>query len=177
MSGLARTNRLLLEMDGTECLVVIEWQGEEVAMSLTSDGETSTYNLHGVHFGEGTVSATVNGAHVHAAFREASDGGKLYVVTDKRIGVEVALQDLLSREADGGSGASIIRAPMSGRVIKLNAKPGAEVEQGETIIILEAMKMEHALTAGVAAPVDQINVKEGDQVEEGQVLVTFSVDE
>ncbi|MGI9482427.1 MAG: acetyl-CoA carboxylase biotin carboxylase subunit [Hyphomicrobiales bacterium] len=177
MAGLPRKDRLLIELDGAPFLAVIEWKGGDIAMSLTRDGQTTGYDLHAVHFGEDSVSATIDGAHVFAAFREASDGAKLYVVTDKRIGIEVTLQDLLSREEAGGSGASIIRAPMSGRVIKVNVATGDSADQGDTVLILEAMKMEHALTAGVSAPVDQVNVKEGDQVEEGQVLVTFSVEE
>ena len=71
----------------------------------------------------------------------------------------------------------MIRAPMSGRVIKIAVNPGDEVEQGEVVAILEAMKMEHSLTAGVSAPVKDVAVAEGDQVEEGQLLVSLAVDD
>jgi propionyl-CoA carboxylase alpha chain len=61
-------------------------------------------------------------------------------------------------------------APMPGRVIKLVATEGQQVEPGDPVVVLEAMKMEHELTAPVAGALGELRVAEGDQVEAGAVL-------
>ncbi len=62
-------------------------------------------------------------------------------------------------------------APMTGRVLKVQVAVGDSVEAGNTLIILEAMKMEHAITAPESGTVAAINVDEGDLVDEGAVLL------
>ena len=61
-------------------------------------------------------------------------------------------------------------APMPGKVIKLAVAEGAEVEAGDVLVVLEAMKMEHELTAPSAGTVAELRVAEGDQVESGAPL-------
>ena len=64
-----------------------------------------------------------------------------------------------------------LTSPMPGRVLALTAKPGARVEAGERLLVLEAMKMEHRITAPAAATVRVVHVAEGDQVAEGAALM------
>lgn len=177
MAGLQRRDRLHLLIDGKETLVCVAWQGNDAQISLTVGDETIEHRVSEIDTGKTAIRAQIDGVPVSAETLQSTDNTKLFVVSDVRIMVELAAQDLLAREAGGGAGASIIRAPMSGRVIKLNVKPGDMVEQGAVIAILEAMKMEHALTAGMDAPIGQVLAKEGAQVEEGQILVTLDVDE
>jgi biotin carboxyl carrier protein len=59
---------------------------------------------------------------------------------------------------------------MPGRVIKLAVAEGETVEVGAVLIVLEAMKMEHELTAPAAGVVSDLRVAEGDQVEAGSPL-------
>lgn len=70
-----------------------------------------------------------------------------------------------------------IKAPMPGLVIKLKKNPGEEVEQGESIIILEAMKMENDLRAPSSGKVLEVFVKEGNSVEKDFVLLTIGENE
>ncbi|MDR0843032.1 MAG: acetyl-CoA carboxylase biotin carboxyl carrier protein subunit [Acidobacteriota bacterium] len=67
----------------------------------------------------------------------------------------------------------VCRSPVSGIVIKSVAKEGQSVQSGETIMVLEAMKMETNITAPGAIKIAKILVKEGDSVQSGQVLVEF----
>jgi 3-methylcrotonyl-CoA carboxylase alpha subunit len=67
--------------------------------------------------------------------------------------------------------AGSLAAPMPGRVIKLLVESGAKVERGQPLLILEAMKMEHTITAPAAGTVKEIHYAEGDQVLEGAQLV------
>jgi geranyl-CoA carboxylase alpha subunit len=77
-------------------------------------------------------------------------------------------------EPRGMAGANIVRAPMAGRIVKVLAEPGAKVEKNQLLVILEAMKMEHELRAGVMGTVESVSVKPGDQVAIRQTLVTLS---
>ena len=64
-----------------------------------------------------------------------------------------------------------IRAPMPGRVLALDAVVGNTVAAGARLLVLEAMKMEHRLTAPAAGTVRAVHIGEGDQVGDGAVLV------
>jgi 3-methylcrotonyl-CoA carboxylase alpha subunit len=68
------------------------------------------------------------------------------------------------------------QAPMSGAVVALPVAVGDTVEPGETLVVVEAMKMEHAIVAQVHARVGEILVTVGDQVEEGDTLVLLEVE-
>ena len=68
------------------------------------------------------------------------------------------------------------RAPMSGAVVALPVAVGDTVAAGETLMIIEAMKMEHAIVAQIAASVSEILFAVGDQVEEGDTLVLLEVE-
>jgi biotin carboxyl carrier protein len=69
------------------------------------------------------------------------------------------------------SGNDVI-SPLSAVVITLNVKVGDAVKEGQTLITLEAMKMNTLVSATSAGTVKEIKVKEGDAVEEGQPLLT-----
>ena len=68
----------------------------------------------------------------------------------------------------GGAGALITQMP--GKVVKLMVKPGDKVEKGQTILILEAMKMENEIKAGVSGLVKTILVQPGQALESGVLM-------
>ena len=71
-----------------------------------------------------------------------------------------------------GEGAGI-RAPMPGKVVEVFVEPGEEVEVGDVVLILEAMKMENELRSPMKATVKAVNVKPGDSVAGNQLLVAL----
>ncbi|MCG2841644.1 methylcrotonoyl-CoA carboxylase [Sandaracinobacter sp. RS1-74] len=75
--------------------------------------------------------------------------------------------------AAGPSDGSIL-APMPGKVISLHVNPGDRVAAGDRLLVLEAMKMEHRLTAPFDARVEQVSVAAGGQVAEGALLITLA---
>jgi len=78
----------------------------------------------------------------------------------------------LARRSAGGAGAAdVIRSPMQGMVLKVAARAGAEVQAGEVLVVVEAMKMENEIVAPHAGTVEAVAVGEGDQVTNGQELV------
>lgn len=71
------------------------------------------------------------------------------------------------------SGASPVKAPLPGVVVQIPVKVGDVVKAADTILILEAMKMENSIHAGRDGKVASINVNPGDSVLEGTVLITL----
>jgi len=66
-----------------------------------------------------------------------------------------------------------LASPMNGRVVAVHAKAGDAVSQGSALIVLEAMKMEHTLTAPAALRVKAVHVARGAQVAPGKLLMEF----
>jgi len=81
--------------------------------------------------------------------------------------------DPLEVTADSGTDASHVTAPMPGAITHISIEPGDSVKTGDTLIVMEAMKMEHALKAGRDGKVESLSVAAGDQVEAGATLVTL----
>ncbi|HVY39664.1 MAG TPA: acetyl-CoA carboxylase biotin carboxyl carrier protein subunit [Polyangia bacterium] len=71
------------------------------------------------------------------------------------------------------TGPATLRSPIPGRVAKLLAKPGDKVAAGQTLIVLEAMKMENELRAPRAGTLSELRCAEGAPVEAGQDLATI----
>ena len=88
----------------------------------------------------------------------------------------------VSAFARGGSGAGgpasdgALRAPMPGKIVATPAKPGDTVTKGQPVVVLEAMKMEHALVAPFDGVVGEIGVSVGDQVAADMVLAVVMAD-
>ena len=72
-----------------------------------------------------------------------------------------------------GSGSGKVAVPMQGTIVKVNVEIGQAVEAGDTVVILEAMKMENAVNAEKSGVVKSINVATGDSVSAGDVVVVI----
>ncbi|MFW5986043.1 MAG: acetyl-CoA carboxylase biotin carboxyl carrier protein subunit [Halanaerobiales bacterium] len=64
-----------------------------------------------------------------------------------------------------------ITAPMPGKIIDIQVQKGEQVNQGDILLILEAMKMENNITAPFSGKIERVNVAKGTSVEAGEVLV------
>jgi methylmalonyl-CoA carboxyltransferase small subunit len=67
----------------------------------------------------------------------------------------------------------VCRSPINGIVVKVSAQVGQSIQIGDTLLVLEAMKMETNITAPVAGKVAKIRVEQGAGVTAGQILVDF----
>jgi len=67
-----------------------------------------------------------------------------------------------------------VKSPMPGLILKINKKEGDRVEMGDSIIILEAMKMENDLKAHASGVIDKIFITEGSAVEKGTLLFSIT---
>ena len=68
---------------------------------------------------------------------------------------------------------SEVKAPMGGKVIDVMVKPGDKVEDGEEVVIIEAMKMEMPIVTEAAGTIKEVNCQAGDTVETDAVLVVL----
>ena len=90
-------------------------------------------------------------------------------------GVDLFLEDAsFDAAASGGAVASQeLRAPFNGKVITVHAAPGQAVRRGETLLVIESMKLEHAINAPHDAVLAAVMVESGQQAATGQVLLRF----
>jgi len=97
--------------------------------------------------------------------------GRLYHVT-----VEDQFDRLLKAMGLNGVAGKLaleIKAPMPGLVLSINVTEGQEIKKGDSLLVLEAMKMENMLKATTDGVVKKIFAGKGDKVEKGQVLIEF----
>ena len=80
----------------------------------------------------------------------------------------------LSGVAAAASGPAPLKAPMPGLIVRINIEVGSEVQQGQGLVVMEAMKMENELRASTAGVVRIIHAAVGSAVEKGAVLVELS---
>ena len=66
-----------------------------------------------------------------------------------------------------------VTSPIAGVVVSVQAKPGDTFNQDETLLVLEAMKMESNIAAPATGTIKEVHVNAGDNVEVGQLLVSF----
>lgn len=76
--------------------------------------------------------------------------------------------------ASAPSGGSEVPSPLAGKVVELQVAVGDQVSEGDTLLMLEAMKMNTLVSSPVSGLVQSINVAAGDTVEEGQSLLSLA---
>ena len=120
---------------------------------------------------DGTLTAALGPRRLTATVVASGDKRHVFVAGRGHVLSHVDLLGIAGAEHDE-EGAGLL-APMPGKVIALLAKPGAAVEKGAPLLVLEAMKMEHTISAPRAGTVKGFRYAAGDQVAEGAELVEF----
>ena len=150
--------------DGASYATRVRFLGTSLRFAV--DGRE--YALEGERLPDGVLLLRLDGRAFKA--RAVRDGDAWHVLYDGDCR-RLALAGLAAREEDAEAGS--LAAPMPGKVIKVLTQPGARVVQGEALLILEAMKMEHTITAPAAGVVKEIHYATGEQVLEGAELITL----
>lgn len=115
------------------------------------------------------ISAVVDGCRLGAVVHQT--GAAVTIIEDQTH--RVAELDPMRSAGEEESGAGRLTAPMPGKVSAVYVAPGDAVTEGQALMILEAMKMEHTIVAPMDGVIESIRYSVGDQVAEGQDLVTF----
>ncbi len=127
-----------------------------------------------LHMGEWDFTVdTSAGAHDDPRMPAAHEFGRHIVVFERGEAYDFTAPGAGDADGDaGGDGA--IAAPMPGQVIAVNVSEGAKVKKKQPLLVLEAMKMEHTLTAPFDGTVAEVKAKAGDRVSEGALLVRLT---
>jgi 3-methylcrotonyl-CoA carboxylase alpha subunit len=118
---------------------------------------------HDVQIGEQRLTATVF-AH-----------GERYAVFTDGGSASLAEYDPIAHAGDGAAEGGRLTAPMPGKVVSLLAKAGDAVTKGQPLAVMEAMKMEHTISAPHDGVVEEVLYAPGDQVAEGGELLRLRV--
>jgi biotin carboxyl carrier protein len=92
---------------------------------------------------------------------------------------EIRVEDERTRLLTGrvrgtaGAGEATVQAPMPGLVVGVPIEQGAKVEQGQTVVVLEAMKMENDLSSPISGTVKEVRVSKGQTVDQNEVLIVI----
>ena len=145
------------------------------------DGAPVSAHLEDV---EGTPIVLVNlGGTLHRLAVQRGEARGQYSIwsDDRRVDVEAlderrrAIQDMTGAAA-AASGPAPLLAPMPGLVVRINVKPGDQVQAGQPLVVMEAMKMENELRSTSSGIVDAVRIQPGAAVEKGAVLVELRTD-
>jgi len=145
----------------------MEWAGE-----CWVDGRAVSADVRMLE--PGVMSLLVTSPHVQGRqYRCVLDGDGV-VIGGRRYGFEV--DDPRSLQGRRGAGAGTegprpVKAPMPGRVVRVLVEAGDEVEEGQGVVVIEAMKMQNELKSPKAGRVVRVGVVVGDTVGSGDVLV------
>ncbi len=123
--------------------------------------------------GDGDLDLEINGSRIGLSI--VSEGDSWFVHGPGGDCELIELPRFPLPGADGSKGG--LTAPMPGAVISVNVNAGDEVSQGQVLLILEAMKMEHRIVSPRDGKVKEVHVVQGDQVDNGALLVVLDEDE
>ena len=152
------------------------------------DGSGKTGTLNGEQFDLDVVETGAD-SHFHLLWKNKSyrvevvnydqaekaavikvNGGQFEVEVKDELDIllkKMGLSDLTSQAV------TELKAPMPGLILDLHVNPGDEVKQGDTLLVLEAMKMENVIKSPADVTVKSIEAEKGDAVEKNQTIITF----
>ena len=157
--GPGRYKPNLQDRDGSVSVSSMTRDGSEAQMpevSVESEGKP------------GRAIVTIDGSRrvVHVA----RSGDTWWVHIDGRAHEVTLYEQGSNSSADEGS----LKAPMPGTVLQVLAKAGQRVREGQHLMTLEAMKMEHKVVAPKAGEITKVNYSEGERVDMGSTLVEIA---
>ena len=122
---------------------------------------------------EDTLEVTVDGKIYTVTLPERKPATKP-VVKPAAPAAAPAASPAAAKPAAAPAGGNVVSAPLNGKITQVLVKAGDQVAAGDTVVMLEAMKMENSITAETAGTVKSVLVNVGDQVDGGQALVELS---
>lgn len=148
----------------------IDWQ-QLAPLAADAQGQTAS---------GGRYSLLIDGKSYEVYARQVTKpdtSGAFYEIFLAGQRFEVHVEDEREKTLTGSikfaheSGEASVRAPMPGLVLGIPLEPGTHVERGQTVAILEAMKMENDLASPINGTIKEVRVTKGQAVNQGDVLV------
>jgi len=161
--------------------VQVDDQGFEIEFSdegFVVDGKPVKWDLSQIQ--EGYFHILMNNRSYRAEVVERDASGKNLVIKVNGRHYPLVIKDKfdlllekLGMNVNAAAKVNNVRAPMPGLIIDLKVRDGDSVKAGDTLLILEAMKMENIIKAPGDATVKSVKVSMGEGVEKNQVLIEF----
>jgi propionyl-CoA carboxylase alpha chain len=142
-------------IDGTRYTANVDWHPGEAIMRIR----------------EGAAHFAVQIARMHGAYRLKQGGTSVSATVRSRAAAELAA--LMPKKVAPDT-SRLLLCPMPGLVVSVNVALGQEVKAGETLAVVEAMKMENVLTAERDGTISKINAKKGDSLALDDVILEFT---
>jgi len=155
-----------LRINDVDRTVSVERAGSTYAVVI----EGRNYTVESVSISDGVLNFLIDNKSYRA------------LVSRNPLGTQITLHGrdyfLKGTEEEGGlasgthhHGDGTVEAPMPGNIIAVNVKPGDNVQNGDSLVVVESMKLQNEITAPVSGAVLSVNCVAGDQVGFGDVLV------
>ena len=143
---------------------------------LTIDGEPASFALHRVSPNE--VLLLLDGRSLTFTVEPQEDGTTKLTHRGRSLNVRLKterdlLLESLGMETGNAAAAAELKAPMPGLVLSVLVEPGQEVQEGDGLVVLEAMKMENELRAHGPATIAAVHVAPGAAVGKNDLLISF----
>lgn len=119
--------------------------------------DNKVYNIVLIERKENHLGILINGYHMTLHVKD-----HIAQILEK-LGMDVSVDDTVNE----------INAPMPGAIIDVMVNEGDEINEGDTLLILEAMKMENIIKSPITGKVEKLHVTKGENVEKNQTLISF----
>ncbi|WP_425409357.1 acetyl/propionyl/methylcrotonyl-CoA carboxylase subunit alpha [Hyphococcus sp.] len=171
-----------IEYDGRPALLRLNRSGDGFLATLEPDASAAArresrepapaiqFEFSGVCNSQGEIRCTAGNDAFTAFAAPHGEALRVWIGADHW---DVSFPNPLAGISAHHSSEGSLTAPMPGVVTMLSAKPGDAVEAGKPLLVMEAMKMEHAIKAPFNGTVKAYKFKPGDQVKDGDLLVEF----
>jgi len=169
---------------GKEWVATVGSDGREIEVALVrrDNGsfvlvvDSEELQVDAAEIGRGTWSLLIAGRSHLVDLTEGASLVALSGSAELALCLEDARRKRLAQAVGGGadSHGETVRAPIAGRVVKILVALGAEVEAGNSLVVLEAMKMENEIKASRGGTVEAIHAEPGQAVDSGHVLIVLT---
>tara|TARA_R110000868_G_scaffold266274_1_gene525160 strand:- start:32675 stop:34678 length:2004 start_codon:yes stop_codon:yes gene_type:complete len=159
---------LILRHDGSDLLIKVHYRNQGYVIDMP-DGSAITAS---VELGnDGAIHATLDNVRKRACVLR--DGNRLTIFRDGRSDRLEIFDPVAAAGGNEGAGGGLT-APMPGKIIAVLCEPGQSVVAGDKLVVMEAMKMEHTISAPVSGTIREIFFAVGDQVDDGAELIAIT---
>ena len=151
---------------GQRCAVELEYAGGQPAAGVVEGHQRQS--LAGVQVEHDTIAARIGDQRHHARYLSAAAHLYLWLREDQ---YDFLLDDPRTHEFSATAAVGGLTTPLPGVVVSVPVAVGSKVSAGDVLMVIEAMKMEHAITAPHAGTVKAIHFARGERVPEGSELL------
>ena len=160
-----------VEIEGRRRRVELPSSETGSAVTIIVDGKPTVADVRVLR--DGVLSLLIDGRQFQCVLQHDAAGDSV-MVAGRRFSFSIADPRSLAEQMGvtaGSDGSKAVKAPMSGRVVRVLAAAGDQVEKERGLVVIEAMKMQNELKSPKAGRVLRVSVAVGDTVAAGDVLV------